>query len=60
MPAVLIHGRFDLGGPIDNAWLLAQAWPDARLVVVDTGHTGGGDMTAAIIEATDSFVSAPS
>jgi proline iminopeptidase len=24
IPGVLIHGRFDLGGPADTAWLLAR------------------------------------
>lgn len=53
IPAVLIHGRADLGGPLDVPWHLAQAWPDAELVVVDTGHTGGDAMTTATVEATD-------
>ena len=30
IPGVMIHGRFDLGGPLVTAWELAQAWPDAR------------------------------
>ncbi len=55
IPGVLIHGRLDLGGPLDTAWQLAQAWPDAQLKVVDTGHTGGDQMTAAIVEATNHF-----
>lgn len=53
IPGALVHGRHDLGGPVDTAWLLAQAWTDAELIVVDTGHTGGAEMTAAIIEATN-------
>lgn len=39
IPAVLVHGRFDLGGPVDSAWQLARAWPGAQLVLVETGHT---------------------
>jgi proline iminopeptidase len=57
IPAALIHGRLDLGGPLDAAWLLAQAWSDAELVVVESGHTGGDQMTAAIVEATNRFAS---
>lgn len=53
IPAILIHGRGDLGGPLDVPWLLAQAWPDAELVVLDTGHSGGDAMTAATVEATN-------
>lgn len=41
IPAVLIHGQLDLSGPLDTAWALAQAWPDAELIVIDdAGHTG--------------------
>jgi proline iminopeptidase len=37
----LIHGRLDMGGPLETAWDLARRWPDAALIVVnDSGHTG--------------------
>lgn len=55
IPGVLVHGRDDLGSPLDVPWLLSQAWSNARLVVVGGGHTGGEDMSAAIVEATDRF-----
>jgi proline iminopeptidase len=55
VPGVLVHGRHDLGGPPDTAWELAHAWPDAQLLLVDTGHAGGQAMTAAIVGATDRF-----
>jgi proline iminopeptidase len=56
IPAILIHGRNDLGGPVRTAWELARAWPDARLVVIeDSGHTGSAAMTAAMRAATDEF-----
>jgi proline iminopeptidase len=55
IPGVLIHGQFDLGGPIDTAWQLARVWPDAELKVVANGHTGGDEMTAAILQATGDF-----
>ena len=57
IPAVLIHGRLDLGSPLDVAWELAQVWPDAELQVVETGHIGGDAMTAATVEATSRYVS---
>ena len=41
--------------PLDSAWQLARAWPDAELRVVETGHTGGDPMTATIVEATNRF-----
>ncbi|MEV0202029.1 prolyl aminopeptidase [Nonomuraea sp. NPDC050691] len=56
IPGVIVHGRFDLGAPLENAWQLAQAWPDARLVVVDdSGHTGSGTMRDAIKSAIAGF-----
>jgi proline iminopeptidase len=55
IPGVLVHGRFDLGGPPDVPWLLARAWPDAELHLVRTGHVGGGAMMEALIAATDRF-----
>jgi proline iminopeptidase len=52
IPATLIHGRLDLGGPLGVAWELAQVWPDADLVVVeDSGHTGSDAMRAEIRRA---------
>jgi proline iminopeptidase len=44
IPAVLVHGRLDLGGPADTAWQLAKAWPDAELHLISTGHGGGEEM----------------
>jgi proline iminopeptidase len=50
-----VHGRLDLGRPPKTTRELAQAWPDAELHLVTTGHTGGPDMTAHLIAATDRF-----
>jgi proline iminopeptidase len=55
IPGVLIHGRFDLGGPADTAWQLARAWPDAELHLVATGHAGGEELTTRTLEATNRF-----
>jgi proline iminopeptidase len=35
IPGVLIHGRDDLGSPVETAWQLARNWPDARLIVIE-------------------------
>ena len=40
----MVQGRFDVGSPPDAPWLLAQAWPQAQLRLVDTGHIGGEEM----------------
>ncbi len=60
IPAVLIHGRLDLSGPLLTAWELAQAWPNADLQIIeDTGHTGHTGsppaMGAAVIDAIARF-----
>jgi proline iminopeptidase len=57
IPGVLIHGRLDISGPPDIAWLMAQAWPDAELQLVDQeGHGAGGERTQELIlEALDRF-----
>jgi proline iminopeptidase len=55
IPGVLVHGRLDLGSPAVAAWELAQAWPEAELHLVGTGHTGGDEMTDRVIAATDRF-----
>ncbi|WP_327086255.1 prolyl aminopeptidase [Nonomuraea sp. NBC_01738] len=56
IPGILIHGRLDLGSPLDTAWELTKAWPDARLVVVeDSGHTGSPTMARAVPAALDEF-----
>jgi proline iminopeptidase len=55
IPGVLVHGRFDIGGPPDVPWLLARAWPGAELHLVRTGHVGGNEMLEPVIRATDRF-----
>jgi proline iminopeptidase len=56
IPGVLIHGRHDLGGPVDTAWQLARAWPGAELIVVDdAGHTGSEATTRHLLAALDRF-----
>lgn len=42
IPGVLVHGRYDISGPLETAWRFHQAWPASQLVVVeDAGHGGG-------------------
>ncbi|WP_441248610.1 alpha/beta fold hydrolase [Kitasatospora sp. McL0602] len=56
IPAVLIHGRHDMGSPVQTAWELAKAWPDARLQIIeDSGRGGGKSMQAAIWKAIEDF-----
>ncbi|MCX4724246.1 prolyl aminopeptidase [Streptomyces sp. NBC_01306] len=56
IPGVLIHGRLDMGGPLDTAWELARAWPDAELIVVsDAGHLGSATTRGHILGALNRF-----
>ncbi|CCH31567.1 prolyl aminopeptidase [Saccharothrix espanaensis] len=57
IPAVLVHGRLDMQGPLHTAWELDRAWPDAELVVVHgAAHSvQDGGMMEAILAATDKF-----
>ncbi len=54
---VLVHGRLDLSGPPDVAWLLARAWPGSELHLVPGGHTGDAEMDRLQLEALDRFAS---
>ncbi len=54
IPATLIHGLYDVSGPLDTAWELHKVWPASRLIVVDdAGHFGGsmGEQFTAAIDA---------
>ncbi|MFF7140730.1 prolyl aminopeptidase [Streptomyces nodosus] len=56
IPGVLVHGSRDMGGPLDTAWQLARAWPDAELVVVgDAGHLASDTTRAHVLKALDRF-----
>ena len=56
VPGILIHGRLDLGSPLQTAWELQRAWPRAELVVIDdAGHTGSESTRAAVLAATERF-----
>ena len=53
IPAVLIHGRYDISSPLDTAWDLHRAWTASRLVVLEDAGHGGDSMTSAMVEALD-------
>ena len=39
LPAVIVHGRYDVVCPVANAWELHAAWPGSELhIVADAGH----------------------
>jgi proline iminopeptidase len=60
IPAVLVHGRYDVLCPVRNAWELAQRWPEADLrIVPGAGHTAfePGNIHELVM-ATDAFAAA--
>ena len=59
IPAVLIHGRYDVSTPLDTAWHLHRSWPGSRLVVLDDAGHGGGGFTREMTAALDGFRSLP-
>jgi proline iminopeptidase len=57
IPAVIVHGRYDVVCPIKNAWDLHKVWPEAELnIIADAGHAADepGNLNA-LIEATEKF-----
>jgi proline iminopeptidase len=57
IPAVIVHGRYDVLCPVSTAWDLSKAWPEAKLrIVSDAGHSAfePGNVHELVM-ATDAF-----
>jgi proline iminopeptidase len=40
IPGMIVHGRYDMVCPLDNALALSRAWPEAELRIIrDAGHS---------------------
>jgi proline iminopeptidase len=57
IPAVIVQGRYDLVCPMETAWALHRAWPEADFrIVPDAGHASyEPGITHELVEATDRF-----
>jgi proline iminopeptidase len=56
IPGVLIHGRLDLSCPVETAWELARAWPEAELLIDDhSGHLGSDTKRAWMLSTLGKF-----
>ncbi|WP_286788299.1 MULTISPECIES: prolyl aminopeptidase [unclassified Pseudomonas] len=57
IPGVIVHGRYDVVCPLDNAWALHKAWSNSELQIVrDAGHAGGEPgICDALVRATDAM-----
>ncbi len=54
IPGIIVHGRYDVVCPIEQAFALHQAWPDSRLdLVAEAGHSALElGISTALVEAT--------
>ena len=59
IPSILIHGRYDMVCPLDNAFTLQKNWPNAQLRIIrDAGHSSKEPgISDALIKATDEMIS---
>ena len=55
IPGAIIQGRYDMVCPMESAWALSQAWPEADLIIVpDAGHSAyDPGISRALVAATD-------
>lgn len=57
IPGVIVNGRYDVVCPMESAWALHRAWPEAELKIAeDAGHAAHEPgILHELIEATDRF-----
>ncbi|WP_154223774.1 prolyl aminopeptidase [Marinicella rhabdoformis] len=57
IPTVIIQGRYDVVCPLDTAWELHQAFPEADFqIIADAGHSAfEPSITSALLKATDAW-----
>ena len=55
VPAEIVQGRYDVVCPMESAWALHRAWPDAELIITpDSGHSAFDPPNSrALVAATD-------
>jgi proline iminopeptidase len=55
IPGILVHGRYDMVCPLENAYDLHKVWPKSRLEIIrDAGHSAyEPGITHALISATN-------
>ena len=55
IPGHIVHGRYDVVCPVENAWELHLAWPRAQLEIIpDAGHSATeSGTTDALVRAAD-------
>lgn len=58
IPGIIVHGRYDVICPLEQAWELHRVWPDSSLRIIDrAGHAATEPgIAAALVEATDAML----
>ncbi|MCS5712658.1 prolyl aminopeptidase [Candidatus Berkiella aquae] len=58
IPGIIVHGRYDMICPFENARALNQAWPESELYVIrDAGHSSAEPgITDALVNATEKML----
>jgi proline iminopeptidase len=57
IPGVIVQGRYDVVCPMESAWALHRAWPEADLIITpDSGHSPFDPPNSCVlVAATDRF-----
>lgn len=57
IPSTIVHGRYDMVCPLDNAFDLHQLWPEAELQIIREGGHASREpgILDALIQATDAL-----
>ena len=57
IPGIIVHGRYDVVCPLEQAWLLHAAWPQASLEIIpNAGHSATEPgIVDALLRATGDF-----
>src|SRR4051794_26767668 len=60
IPGVIVQARYDVVCPMESAWALHRAWPEAELVITpDSGHSAfDAPNCRALVAAADRFAGA--
>ena len=57
IPGTIVHGRYDVVCPVQNAWDLKAAWPEATLHIAPTsGHSAfEPEIASLLVDATNAY-----
>lgn len=57
IPCEIVHGRYDVVCPFENAWDLKKVWPEANLhIAINSGHSAlEKEITSHLIAITERF-----